>query len=139
MTLNGVVLDPTVGAAISAEHLRIAEIINDYDPTLELVWIPPKDRNAFVKPFGVRHNPPGREPYMVFYLTESEVDYKIISRLFMGDNSKSDVVKQVEADEAALRLVNYKREMDAMEEAQDMASWALKTRRGHKLNGVTLE
>ena len=32
------------GALLSAEHQRIARVIHDYDPTLELAWIPPEAR-----------------------------------------------------------------------------------------------
>ena len=139
MTLSNVVFDLDTGHALSAEHLRIAEIINEFDSTLELVRIPPEKQNAFTKPYAIRHNPPGRESYIVFYLSENEVNHRVLARLFAGDNAKQNVLASVEADEAALQLVNYKRQMDADDEARELALWALKARRGSKHKGVRYE
>lgn len=137
---GAVILDPGSGYALSAEHQRVAEVINEYDPHLELIWIPPDERaESDRQPFAVRHNPPGRESYIVFRLAENEVDYRVLVRLFTGDNSRQDVLTTIEAGEAARRLLDMKKQMDEQEEAKEIATWALGARSGAKHNGVRYE
>jgi hypothetical protein len=140
MFKNAVILDPQSGYALSAEHQRVAEVINEYDPHLELIWIPPNERaESDRQPFAVRHNPPGRESYIVFRLAENEVDYRVLVRLFTGDNARQDVLTTIEAGEAARRLLDMKKQLDEQEEAKEIATWALGARSGAKHNGVRYE
>lgn len=135
------ILDPQSGQALSAEHQRIAEIIKDYDPSLELAWIPPNERDFNdTQPFAVLHRTEaGVVDYIVFKLKESEVDHRVLSRLFTGDNAKNDVLTVIEAEETARQLVQAKKELDEAEEAQELAAWAIKARSGAKHNGVRFE
>jgi ribosomal protein S28E/S33 len=128
------------GMMLSAEHMRIAEIIQDYDPYLELIWIPPNQRDHNdTFPFAVRHNPPGKESYIVFKLRETEVDHRVLARLFRGDNSKGDILSVIESEEAARRLLEMKKQKDEMEEARELAAWAVKAKPGAKHNGVRFD
>jgi hypothetical protein len=127
------------GQALSAEHCRIAEIIQDYDPTLELVWIPPNQRVGETHPFAVQHSPVNAEPYIVFKLRENEVDHRVIARLFAGDNDKNNVVATVEEMEAAQRLVQLKAEEETRAEQAELTEWAIKARPGAKHNGVRFD
>lgn len=130
------------GMMLSADHMRIAEIIKDYDPYLELVWIPPNQRSFDdTMPFAVRDNRPGipEDLRIVFKLRESEVDHRVLARLFRGDNSRHNVLDMIESEENARRLLDYKRQMDEAEEAREMAAWAIKARPGAKHNGVRFD
>jgi hypothetical protein len=127
------------GQMLSAEHCRIAEIIQDYDPTLELVWIPPNQRAGETHPFAVVHNPENAPSYIVFKLRENEVDHRVIARLFAGDNDKHNVVATVEEMEAAQRLVQLKAEEETRAEQAELTEWAIKARSGATHNGVRFE
>lgn len=127
------VADPETGHFLSQDHLRIAEIIYDYNPNLELVWIPPENRkeNDTELPFAVRFNPTG-EPggpgsYIVFQLKEDEVDHRVLQRLFEADNSKTDVLGALESKEAALRLIEMKKAMDEAAERKEFTQAVLKS------------
>lgn len=122
------------GRIVSAEHLRIAEIIKDYNDELELAWIPPENRNHNEEyPFAVIHSPVGKASYVVFKVKEDEMDHRILARLFTGDLSKNNPQALIEADEAAKALIEFKRQEDEAAERQEMAAWALNAR-----NGATL-
>lgn len=129
------------GMMLSAEHVRINEIIQDYDPTLSLVWIPPNMRSHDDRePFAVRCDPPDAPAYIVFRLAENAVDHRVLARLFAGDNAKnSDILTVIENEEAARRLLDMKKEMDRQEEAKELAAWAIKARPGSKHNGVRFD
>jgi hypothetical protein len=139
--MSAVVFDPQTGHALSVDHQRIAEIIHDYDPSLELAWIPPSERNANDDfPFAVLHRTPGGVvDYIVFKLRESEVNHTVLTRLWENDTTKNDVLGIIERDEAARNLVEMKKQMDEAEEARELATWALKARPGAKHNGVRFE
>lgn len=121
--------------ALSVKHERIAEIIRDLDPNLELCYIPQEARSVFDKhPFGVRHKQGG---YMVFTCAENEVDERLIARLIQGDTRRGNVLGELEAQEAALRLVQFKERMEQQEEVRDFAQSVLKSPKNwYRHNGV---
>lgn len=107
------------GHWVSEKHARIAEIIQDYDPTLELVWIPPETRTPFEKPFAIVHHPEGLKPYFVMYIKEDELDERVLARLFQGDLTRSKPLNGLEAMEHADKVMRAKELMDKAEERQD--------------------
>lgn len=98
---------------------RLARVIQDYDPNLELRWIPPEHR-AGEKPYriiDVKHN------YVVFDASETDSPQMILERLFAGDVSKGNPLKRMEAREAAEKTLKLKEAMDQAEEAADQATF----------------
>lgn len=74
--------------ALPVKAQRITEILQDYDPTLELRWIPPKDRNSFdTEPFAVWHNPVGLPSYMIMTLKEDQLDHRVLAAIFNANNN----------------------------------------------------
>lgn len=139
--MSAYIFDKESGHMLSAEHLRIAEILHDYNPQLDLVWIPPEarlpeDKDLF---YAVRCTPSdGRKPYIVFQLRESEIDHRVLERVFESDTSKNDVLSTLERREAALRLVEMKRQMDEAEERRAFVKSVFSSRKStYKHNGVT--
>lgn len=117
------------GHFLSQDHLRIAEIIKDYNPDLELAWIPPENRLVDDKelPFAVICRPPGGKPYVVFQLAEDEVDHRVLQRIFEADGTKNDVLASLEKKEAALKLIEMKKQMEAAEERREFAASVFKS------------
>jgi hypothetical protein len=124
---NAVVLGSN--GALSVKHERIAEIIKDLDETLELAYIPEDRRSQFDKhPFAVIHRPrDGRPAYIAMTMPENEVDERVIAKLIKRDTHKGAVLDEMEANEAALRLVQAKAQMDEVEEKRDFAQTVLKS------------
>lgn len=133
------ILNAGANGFISEKHQRIAEIINDYEPNLSLVWIPygdriPEDRD---KEFAVLHNAPGREPYIVFYCKEYEVDERLLAKLWAADNNVSNVLNTLEIHNAAIEAVKLKEKMDAEQERAELAESIWKSPKSvYKHNGV---
>lgn len=111
---------------ISSKLERLAEILKDYDPDLELRWVPRNNRTAADKlPYVIIHSPIGRQPYPVCYFDDKANPEDILARIFAGDNKQGSVLKNVEAQEAARKAFQLKAAMDAAEEAKDMTAFLL--------------
>lgn len=112
------------GHFISDQQQRIAAIIQDYDPTLNLVWIPtenrlPEDKD---KEFAVVHRRPGHEPYIVLFAKPDEIDERLLVRLWTHDNKNGNVLDEIEARNAAAEAIKMRARMDAAEEQNDLTA-----------------
>ena len=123
--------DKESGYILHAQHQRIAEIIKDYNPELELVWIPPDRRDPEdVKPFAVVHNQKDGSQYPVMFLSEDEMDHRVLKRIFLSDMTKArpqDVMNEIEAEEAAKRIMAAKEQEDIAAEKRDFAMSLLRS------------
>lgn len=126
------------GGGLSVKHERIAEIIRDLSPELELAYIPEAQRSVFDKhPFAVIHRPANAPAYVAMTMPEAEVDERLIAKLIKHDTHRGPILDEMEAHDAAVRLVNAKSEMDEVEEASDFARTVLKSPlHTYKHNGV---
>lgn len=105
---------------VSSKLQRLAEILYDYDPTLELRWIPPNARSqADSLPYCIVHNIIGQKPYVVKYFSELDDPVSILAQLFAGDNRNNNVLKTLEAQEAAQKAFEMKAWMEQQEEMAD--------------------
>lgn len=129
---DAVILGDT--GALSVKHERIAEIIRDLDPNLELCYIPNEARSVFDKhPFGVRH----KNGYMVMTMPEDEVDERVIAKLIARNTATTNVLGELEAREAALRLVMLKEQMEIQEEKREFAHSVLRSPKStYRHNGM---
>lgn len=134
------ILDTESGHALPAHAVRIAEIINDYDPSLELRWIPPNARTAFdTKPYAVYHNLPSHPQggYFVMHLSDEEMDHRVIARLW--EMQDPNLVNKIENDERAMQLMKLKKQVEENEEAAEFAKWAIESPKSVQHNGVRYE
>ncbi len=113
------------GHWINEDFERVARLVQDYDPNLEVHWIPYGERT--------RDN---KEPYRVFdtvhqttvfYFKETDGPVDIITRLFNGDNKHGDVLARIEKMEAAHQALLMQEQADRLEEAEDMAKFLIST------------
>lgn len=123
--------DPAVatddGHWVSENFERLARVVQDYDPQFELRWIPPENRT----------NPEDRKnPYVVwdvivnvpvFYASELDTPVAILAKLFEGDSKHGDVLKRLEAHNAAVEAMNLKEQMDKHEEQMEFAKFLIGT------------
>lgn len=121
------------GEFLSSKAARLAEILHDYNPYLELCFIPSSKRDdTDTHPFAIRDNSPwrlgpGGQGYIVRHISEREVDNPqvILEWLFEGDLSKhglSDIMAREKAREAARELLKLKRDQDIAAERQELAA-----------------
>lgn len=108
------------GHWVNEKFARIAEIIGDFDPRLQLVWIRPEDRTELdIKPYGILHTSDEGQQKMVMLIAEEELDERVLEALFLGDSTKNDVLGRLEAKERAAQALNLKEQMEAAEARQD--------------------
>lgn len=126
------------GHFVSEKHAQIAELINEYDPTLELAWIPPDRREPGDKPFAVVHRPLGQPEYVVCYA--DDCDERLLARVFAMDNAHGNVLDAVEANNAAVRALQLKKEIEQREEAMDLTRSIIGSKKHvYRHNGVRYE
>lgn len=129
------------GHLLSADHARIAQIIHDYDPRLELAYIPPNMRGPEdTHPYAVIYNNPqtGNRD-LVMRLRETEVDHRVLARLWEADSSNgTQLIDKLDAEDAARRAIEMQKRMDEEAEAREMAAWMIKAPVGAKINGRRL-
>lgn len=122
------------GRWVSENYERLARVVQDYDPQFELRWIPPENRTTQeerIKPYVVWDtitNSP------VFFASELDTPVDILERLFLGDNTKGDVLKKIDAHNAAIEAMKMKEQLDAAGERMEYAQWLMATQK----NFITL-
>lgn len=142
---NTHVWNSELGCFISTKHEQLAQVLQDYNRNLSLVFIPPAQRDETdTKPFAILDTTPGRRPYIVRYLTTHEIDNteEVLAWVFEGDLTKhrpSDVLSRMEARERAERALKLKAEMEYREESIDLAEYVFSERSPNymKHNGQT--
>lgn len=108
------------GYFVSQEHQRIAEIVNDYDPNLYLLFIPAGRRAEGDKPYAIMDNGgDDKAPYIVAYF--DHCDSRILEHLFMNDVRRHDQMARVEAAELAQQITEAKRRQDEEDAKADIA------------------
>jgi hypothetical protein len=137
---NSYMYDADCGYFISEEHRIIAEIIQDYNPDLYLMWIPPDKRDLNdTEPFAIVHMPPGKSQYVVRRCKDSEVDVRLLEWLWSNDQARggTDILGRLEAHEAAKKAMQLKRDQEKLDAAQDIALSIIKSPlNAYKHNGV---
>jgi hypothetical protein len=123
------VLDSETGHFISAEHQRVAEVISSYDPTLQLLWIPPEKRDLDESfPYALLHTPTnGQAPYIVRKVREVDMNQGLIAWVFANDQVKNpnDLNEFQDIQEAARRALIAAEIAEARAEKYDFAQSVL--------------
>jgi hypothetical protein len=116
-----------VREAITREFEVLAEVIQDFDPRLELCWIPYEKRTSEdKKPWAIVHTHQGNRHIV---LTASELDppKDILARLWGADTVRHDVVRELEVHNAAQEALDHRRNLDDLEQAADETKFMVST------------
>lgn len=113
---------------LPAPAARLADVLHDYNPYIQLVFIPPRDRSETdVYPYALQDTSPWRPPNIIKHLTEREVEdpASVLAWLFEGDLSKHslvDIMDRVKLKEQAERLVKIQEEEDRRQERIELSA-----------------
>lgn len=127
-------MNPLTGSFItpegvfSQEQLLVAQVIHDYDETLSLVRI--EDPKPGQKNCAVICTPHIGQPYAVFYTDLADVGQETIRRVFQADmvkHGKNGLAAELEARDAAARILNQLKAEEIQAEAQEFAVTVLKS------------
>lgn len=128
------------GHFISERQRRVNEILQDYDPTLELQWIPPGQRNEKDEPFRVIQVPPGKPPYLV--CTAQEADERLLATVFQADarNHSGSLLNFLDAYNSAREIYHAKIDEEKRQEAHELAAAVIRNPKSSYIhNGVDFE
>jgi hypothetical protein len=118
------------GRWVNENFMRLAEILHDYDSSIELRWIPPDQRTREdKKPYCVVHKQKDGKEYAILHASELDDPRKILAQVWSADNAKGDVLKQLENQEAAERAFELKKQMDIAEARRDFAAFLMGTKK----------
>lgn len=130
MADSAYILDPQTGRALSVKHQRLAELIADYDDTLELAFIPEERRAPLdhEKPFAVICRPRNNaHPYVVMKIREDQMDESILAALIIRDNKHENVLDRLEACEFADQAYLAAQDADRREARIDFIKSVIKS------------
>ena len=125
------VYNPDLGEFVREDHMHLAQVLKDLKPTYNLVYIPVKDRTTpeeKQKPWAILDRPDNLHEYVVRYISEEEMKqpHKVLAWLFDGDivrHGAENVLKRIEAEENAKKLLNFKRQEEELEDRIDYADF----------------
>ena len=118
------IYDSESGYFLSQKHQNLAEVINLYNESLRVVWIPTDMREVSgPKPFGVAMCPPIGEQYMVMLLSEKEMDNprEVLQRVIASDGKHTNVLAYLDARNDAAKLLKAKADLEVKAEMHDRA------------------
>lgn len=123
------------GHWVSENQRRIGRILQDYDPNLQLQWIPPNERSQTDLAFRVVDFRPGCAPYAICFA--AECDERLLAEVFRSDNTRNGgTLNYIEAHNAAVEAIRMKESMEKNEEANELAYSILHSNKIHyKHNG----
>lgn len=109
------------GSFVSERVSRIVELIREYDPNLDVRWIPSRARKMGEAAFAiVEHCSDGQTRTAFLVQTEDEFDERVLARIYNGDTRKQgDVRLRLESMQKAVREVERKKFEESLEEAAD--------------------
>lgn len=122
---------------ISEEFERLARMVKDYDEFLEFQWIAPEDRVTVTDRAAPYRILDTRNNKVVMYATEVDTPTEILARLFEADNLTGDVLKKIDAHNAAVKAIQLKKELDEREAAMDFSAFVVGNRKNYwKHDGI---
>ncbi len=128
---------------VNENFSRLAQILQDFDPYLELRYIPPHARvnpQDYARAWAIVDTNPRFKEHVVMYAKHDEDPQKILAKLFRNNSDKNDVLASLDAEEAAARAFEMRKQMDADDLAMDKMKWWMKTPlHTAKIHGVKVD
>lgn len=141
------VYDSELGEFVSDDHVRLARTINDYKPTLSLVYVPKKNRDATdTKPWAILERDERFGEHVIRYLSDDEMKRpnEVLAWVFAGDQDKHDkreIIARFDLETTAAQALSMQRDMDEradlMEKTAFLASGGRDKKHYLKYNGQT--
>lgn len=118
---------------ISEKQRRINEILQDFDPKLQLQWIPPGRRNEKDEPFRVVCFPVNGRPYLI--CTALEADERLLATVFQSrqKNGGKGLLTWLDNYNSAKEIYNAKVNHERRQEAREIAAAAIRNNKSSYL------
>ena len=126
------------GSFVSARIDRVIEAIKDYDPNIEVQWIPPRAREEGDNAFRLLYTEANGMQYVMFFVkTEDEFDERVLERIWAADQQKQgkQYYSDVQLREMAQRNIKKRKWEDSIAEANDIAAHVFRSHKNtYKVN-----
>lgn len=122
---SATVYDSELGEFVSDDHVRLARVINDYKPTLSLVYVPRKDRNASdTKPWAILERDERFGEHIIRYLSDDEMKRpnEVLAWVFAGDQDKQgreEIMRRFDLEITAKQALEMQRDLDERADMQE--------------------
>lgn len=117
------------GYFVDQRWAYLAQIIEDYNPQLELRWIPPNLRTVEDgAPYVVVHRQRDGLEYAVLYASELDSPQDVLERIFNADMKHGNVMDRMRNRNTAAQLFQMQAKIDAEMAKQDLAAWMINDR-----------
>lgn len=133
--------DTTVidGQFVSQRVSQVVQAIKEYDPDIEVQWIPVSVREEGQAAFRLMYFPKdGTPPYVMFHVkTEEEFDARVLKKIMVNDQARQGKLTydEIEMAEKAAQAVARQAYLDELEEMNDLAYHVLKSNKNtYKVN-----
>lgn len=116
------------GSWVSQKVSRIIELIHEYDPNLEVRWIPPAARTRGEAAFAIVELTPQGPRTAFLVQDESDFDERILARIYNADTRvHGNVMPRLADMERAQREYKQKVYQEELAEAHEQAKFLWKT------------
>lgn len=116
------------GSFVSAKVSRVVEAIRDYDPNLDVRWMPPSHRGPDDNAFMIVHTMPDGSAHVVMYVkNEEDMDERVLGRIYAADKQGNAVMNEIDAMDRAAKELKDRRFRESMEEAADLSRSMLRS------------
>lgn len=122
----------------SSKMERLAEMFEDYDPELELQWIPPEYRvNDHAPTYRLVHHSSKHGSYVVGSFYEYDEPEQVFARFLFGDTRRNNVLGMLSAQDDSETAFRMKKWLDDEDERKSKTEFFLTgknyiTMRDHK-------
>lgn len=111
---------------VSAEFERLAQIVNDYDSYLFLEMVPVTEQHLLNDSSKVFRIVDDRNKKIVLYASSVTNPTEILTRLWSMDNGKENVLRRLDAQNAAVEALNLSRKLDERAALADFTEFVFK-------------
>lgn len=113
------------GTWVSSKVARTVEAIQEYDPMLEVRWLPRDERFEGCDIFQIVDKRINKVAFTV--KSEAEMDERVLARIFKADVSKArngplTILEEIDMENAARKVMEAKKRYDDDMEKQDVAA-----------------
>lgn len=117
------------GRFVSQKWMFLAEMLQDYNPSLELRWIPIEKRAVEDrdKSYMVVHTDKQGKMYTVLYASELDQPEEVMTRIINSDMKHGNVMDRMEVRNQVNKLFELRKKEEELAEKEDFAAWLVKT------------
>lgn len=132
-TEQDIIVATEEGQFVSQKWMFLAEMLQDYNPSLELRWIPPEKREVEDrdKPYMVVHQDRQGRNYIVLYASETDQPEDVMTRIIQADMKHGNVLDRMEIRNNVQRLFELRKREEELAEQEEFAAWLVKTNKAN--------